>query len=537
MLLAGGALGCAASSEEGAALRVPGELYTREDARKHLAELARRYERLMRDHGYHEWARYAGKLDEGPAAQKQMEKLRQAEHELFTDADEVFQRFGQGVVAPRLQRLWELGALGLKLLGDKRAAELSDALEAVINGHQFLLDGKKIARGELITLRRSEDPAQRRRARQLEHELHVKAAPVASELIKRRIALAQELGLRSFYDSLLELRGITTARLMGLVTELNSYTRRAQYRLLYDLRKSATGALTIYDLDFAVFRHVRPPEERFDKERAIPTVKRLYAAFGIDLENPKLDLTIRDFAFGGQSISIHVPDDVRIVVTPAPGARFWGTLLHELGHAYAATRTHAEHPLYAGYEWVPGLSDPAFAEGLAEVFGRLLDEPRVLKDYVGLNDEETLRMVEARRVDTLLRVPRTLSSINFERIALEQPAANLDQLSLDLERTTLGLVAPRDAEPIWAASPFLATYPVYGQSYLLAAMMAVQVRDALKARFGPDWVTPDAGRHLTEGAVEDGARWTLDEKLVRTTGSPLEIAPLVRFLNAEPFRG
>jgi hypothetical protein len=151
----------------------------------------------------------------------------------------------------------------------------------------------------------------------------------------------------------------------------------------------------------------------------------------VNLDQPKIDLTIRQFAFSGQAIAIEVPKDVRLVVSPSPGSRFYGTLVHELGHAYAGTRTRPDHVLYAGHEWVPGLSDPGFAEGLAEFFGRLLDEPRVLKDFLGLNDDEATRLIQARRADGLIRLGRLLSSIAFERSALERPDANLDQLSLE----------------------------------------------------------------------------------------------------------
>jgi hypothetical protein len=536
-LLAGVCLGCSRSEPPSTppARRTARQLTTRDEGRERLAELTRRYEILMRDHGEHEWSRYAGKLEEGPLAQQRMERLRAAEREVFAEAEAVLRRFGDGLIAPRQQALWQQGALGLKLLGDPRSAELSDLLEATINGHAFELDGKPVSRGDLVLMRRSDDARVRRRVRELEHVLHRKAAPIARELFVRRKALAQELSIGSYYQALLELRGIKVARLMGLLGELGELTRPAYRRLHDDFRKQLrTRLLMPWDLEYAAHRMGNPPEQRFVREQALPMAKRLYAAFGIDLDQPKLDITIKDFAFGGQAISVRVPDDVRLVITPTPGARFYGTLLHELGHAYAATRTKAEHALYAGYEWIPGLADPGFAEGLAEVFGRLLDEPRVLRDFVGLTDEEAVRFVASRRLDGLLRVPRALSGITFERVALDSPDADLDYISLELERRTVGAYVPRNTEPVWATSPFFSTYPVYTQSYQLAAMMAVQVRDALKERFGERWISPESGRHLTASCVADGARWTLDEKLVKTTGSPLRVESLVRFLNGWP---
>jgi hypothetical protein len=240
---------------------------------------------------------------------------------------------------------------------------------------------------------------------------------------------------------------------------------------------------------------------------------------------------VRDFAFGGQSIGIVIPNDVRMVLNPLPGVRFQGLVLHELGHAYAMTRTREEHPLYKGYEWVPGLMDPGFAEGIAEVFARLLDEPRVLTEHLGLAPDEAERLIHARRMEDVLSIRRALFNIAFERAALEQPDADLDQISLQIERRFSGFYMPPDTEPVWATSAFFATYPVYRQSYTLASLCAVQVREALKKRFGEGWISPEAGKVLTETIVADGARWTFREKMIRLTGRPLEAAPLLAFMN------
>jgi|SoiMethySBSTD1v2_1073268.scaffolds.fasta_scaffold04927_18 hypothetical protein len=526
------ALGCAPKTEPTHPAGTSSELVTRDDARRRLAALAVDYEALMRAHGEHEWSRYAGKLAEGPEAQRSMAELRAKERDLFLEAERVLDHFGSGVISPRQDALWKSGALGLKLLGDPRAAELADALEATINDHRFVLDGKTLSRGELTALRYSEDPSARRRVRQLEHELHRRAAPIAVELLQRRHALAQELGLPSFYSALLELRGVAQQRLGALLGELSALTLSAYLKLHRALRVAQGGRLiAVWDLDFALRRLHRPPEERFTAEGALPFARALFGAFGVDLDKPRVDVTVRDFAFSGQAISVEVPNDVRLVVTPQPGSRFYGTLIHELGHAFAATRTRPENPLYAGYEWVPGLSDPGFAEGLAEVFGRLLDEPRVLRELVGLDATEAERLIAARRADGMVRVARGLQSVTFERAALEQPGQDLDQLSLALEGRFTGAFLPPGTEPVWATSPFLSTYPVYTHAYLLAAMFAVQVRDALKQRFGERWISPDAGNHLAETLIADGARWTLDEKLVRGTGSILTAQAFAHFLN------
>ncbi len=195
------------------------------------------------------------------------------------------------------------------------------------------------------------------------------------------------------------------------------------------------------------------------------------------------------------------------------------------------TRTRGTHPLLKGYGWVPGLMDPGFAEGIAEVFGRLLDEPRVLTEHLGLAPDEAERLIHARRANDVLRIRGLLTAFSFEREALANPEGDLDALSLAIERRFTGFYLPPDAEPTWANTPFLATYPGYVQSYLIASLCAVQVRDALQQRFGNDWISAAAGVHLTEQMVADGARWTFREKMIRATGKPLEASALLAFVN------
>jgi hypothetical protein len=530
LLLSGTALACTDKEPANPAASRPRN--PQDEARQKLHELARRYEALMQEHGEHEWARYAGKLKEGPEAQQKMKALRASEHEVFAEAAAILKRFGDSVTTPRRADLWRRGALGLKLLGEPRCAELSDQLEAIINDHQFVLDGKTYTRKQMAEMRRSDDPAARRNVRRLEHTLHLAAAPVATELIVRRREMGRELEERSFHVALLEVRGIKALFNWQTMDALHLRTQRKYFELIKQLRSASETSLMPWDIDYSVKKLFAHPDERFDPAQALPKVFGIYQAFGIDLENSGIDITVRDFAFNGQAISVKVPDDVRLVIRPNPGMRYYGTLLHELGHAVSARATREKDPLFKTYEWVPGLVDPGYAEGIAEIFGRLLDEPAVLTTHLGLSAEEAARVVTARKAEAALSIRRGWAWAHFEHVILEQPNVNMDQLSLSIERKEVGLPLPRDAEPTWATSPFLATYPVYTQSYQFAAALAVQVRDTLKARFGQSWISPAAGKWIQEALCADGARWTLREKLVRATGRALDPDPLIKWVNS-----
>jgi hypothetical protein len=480
------------------------------------------FEGLMAEHGLAEWSRYAGEAaahDEGQA----MASLRERERRTVASLALACQKEANRL-APREVELWLRAERGLQLLGDAKAAALADRLERLINDFSFEADGKAVSRQQLRALARSDDPADRRAANRAWGKLHRLAAPTAIDLLRRRRELGRELGLTGgFHGALLELRGISFERLRVLLGQLDERTRPAYVDALIAARKAAGSAeATLLDADWLVKKLGGPTEQAFPADGALPFARSLWASLGVDLDHPRVRIDVRDFAFAGQTISIHVPDDVRAVVRPTAGSRFYATLMHELGHAFASTRNLEARPVFKGYEWVPGLSEPGYDEGVAEIFGRLLDEPEVLSTHLpALSADDRALLLSSRARGELLGLRSRLISVAFERAALDDPEQDLDALWKRLHRDLLGLEGPADAEATWATSPFLATYPVYTQSYLLAAMLSCQVRAALRGRLGASWVSSAGGALLAAELVADGTRSRMDDKLRRLTGAPL----------------
>lgn len=487
-----------------------------------MAQLGLAYEALMSEHGLHEWARYAGQEAPAEDAAAAMQSLRRKEHELVARAALLSAAPDAGTTR-REAELWQRAHGGTLLLADPEAAALADRLDALINEFQFEHAGRTFSRGDLKRMARSPDPAERRLQHRLMGQLHAAAAPSARALLARRHLLAKAQGLEGFYPALLELRGVDSARFPALLEALETRTRDAFGVALSEAKRNAQlDVAAPYDRAYLSKMLGDYPDTAFPAEAALDFARRIWGALGVDFEHPKLRIDVRDFAFGGQAISIRVPSDVRLVVSPSPGAYFYSTFLHELGHAFAATRTRVSEPVLKGYEWIAGLSQPGCDEGVAEVFGELLDEVGVMERFgPALAPGELQRAQQGRRKGALLRMRGQLLSISFEREALRDPAQDLDALERRLLQELLGLHVPPDLEPTWATSPFLATYPVYTQSYLLASLFSQQLRATLRARFGSPWLRPEAAAWLVENVVHDAAATTLDQKLVRATGAPL----------------
>lgn len=483
----------------------------------------------MAEHGEHEWARYAGVAtgDEASNARK-MAQLREREREVVKRAASEARA---ARVSEREKQLWQRGDEGLSLLSDARASELSDRLEQVLDQFPLEVAGKRVGRGELRKMARGDDASLRREQRRAMGKMHREAAPLARQLFKRRAEVAASLGKKSFFDALLALRGVEPARLTALFERLRARTEQGYARAVAEASKNAgLSRPALWDIDHLSRKVGEIADERFSAAEALPLARRIWSQLGVDLDRPKVRIDVRDFAFGGQTISIRVPDDVRAVVSPSPGAKFYMTLMHELGHAFAATRNREGRAIFRNYEWVPGLTEPACDEGVAEVFGRIFDEAPLLEQLMPqLSADERERHATSRKKGEQLSLRVRLAAVAFEREAQARPDADLDGLSREIERRYLGGLDDEGAEPIWATSPFFATYPSYMQSYTLAAMLSCQVRAALRARLGPRWVSAQAGELLTS-FVHDGTQTTADEKLTRLTGRGLDEGDYVAWL-------
>lgn len=503
------------------------------EAKTRLDALSADYEALMTEHGYHEWARYAGEAAESADDAAKMAALRRREMTVV-DAARAAAEQARSLLRPREVELWSRASDGLTLLSDPESSHLSDELEGLINGFAFSVEGQRVTRSDLRKMAKSEDPKERRAQHRAWGELHAKAKPIAVKLLQRRRNFARQRGLvGGYYDALLHLRGLDPQRLASLLSAVSEGSRVAYERALDEAKKAADlSTIAPWDLDLLSRKLGELPDERFPASDALPYAQRAWSALGVDLNQPKIRIDVRDFAFGGQTISLKVPTDVRAVVSPSPGARFYATLMHELGHAFAATRDRATRAVFKGYEWVPGLSEPAYDEGVAEIFGRMIDEPALLAKLLPqLSEGERNEFVRVRARAELLTLRSRLVFIAFEKAALEDPDKDLDALYRQIESDILGTTTPTDAESTWAISPFLATYPVYTQSYTLAAMLSAQVRQTLRQQLGADWATPEAGQLLAEKLVGDGAETSMDEKLIRLTGAPLSADAYLTWLN------
>ena len=465
------------------------------------------YETIARRLGAATWLSYVGEVEgetaEDPAAVRaEFGPLLDAAATALascptTDLDPV--RARRVEIWRRSDRAWRLDA-------EPEAVRLRSELERRVNEHAFVRGEERYSRADMSRLSRSDDPAERRLVVDLRTDLHRAVLEDTMRLVSLRKAAAARVGGGTFAEAMLEAEGLPPALLDPLLAELDERTAEAWADVLRRGRE-ASGApdavLAPWDVSWLIERLGTTPDERWPKERALPALVETLRGIGIDLESLPIRRREGDFGYGGQTLAVSIPDDVRMMVNPLPGWRVWGTLFHETGHALQGVATTVPSPILKGYEWLAGASVPAYSEGMAELLGLLVGDRRFLERRTELSPEEIDRFLALWRARALASVRSRLADVAFERTLYQ--AGRTPMRPTGRGRAVSGMPVPSDAPPAWAATAFLAAYPCYMQNYVLADLVGAQILRALRERFGEGWLD-DSGRGRVPAREAVGGR-------------------------------
>lgn len=529
-IVACAALGCPASAPP----VVEGEP-TVTDPCSPLASLDADYEALARRVGAATWYSYAGSPADAPA--EDPAEVRAEFGALFDRAAPVLAACAAGTTPPAAARrleLWNRCAVAWRLDADPAAVRLRVELERRVNEHAFERGGTRYSRADLSRLARADDENLRRLALALRGDLHRAVVDDTLRLVEVRRRAAAQVGGGTYAELLLAAQGVPANLLDPLLDDLERRTRDAWEAVLQRGRSAAGLApdapLRSHDLQWLLEKLGGIPDDRWPKERAWPAVVDTLAGLGIDVESLPLERVEGDFGYGGQTIAVAIPGDVRMMINPLPGSRIWGTLLHETGHALQGVYTEVPDGMLKGYEWLAGASAPAYSEGMAELLGLLIGRPEFLARRTDLSADERERFLAVWRARSLLGIRAHLIDVAVER-ALYVEGADVEAVEREATRRYLGVERPADAPATWAANAFLAAYPCYMQNYVLADVVAAQVHRTLAERFGSDWLeNAEVGAFLRDALWRDGETREWTDRVRDATGAPLSVDALLQLL-------
>jgi hypothetical protein len=500
-------------------------------------DLERDYESIARRLGAATWASYAGGVEPSAEVPEEPAAVRAAFGPLFERSAPILDRCAacRDAAAARRIEVWRSTATAWRLESSPTALALRADLERRVNEHVFERNGVRYSRADMNRLARSEDAAERRLVAELRADLHAAVVEDTSRLAAIRREAARAAGVADWGTGILAAQGLPAGILDPLVEAIETRTRDAWTSLLVRTREAAgiDAPPAPWDLRRLIDSLGDVPDDRWPKEAALPALHAVLSELGVDPGAMPVRRVEGDFGYGGQTIAVSIPDDVRMMLNPMPGSRTWGTLFHETGHALHAAFTRVESPLLKGYEWLAGASAPCWSEGMAQLLGQLVGHRAFLERHTDLSQAEIDLFLAAHRARMLLSARSGLADLALER-SLYVEGTDPDAAERDVAGRYLGVDRPADARPGWAATAFLSAYPLYMQNYILADLVAAQIWEAVASRFGPGWAdAPAVGAFFREHLWGPGESRPWTERVEAATGFGLSVEPYLRLLGID----
>jgi peptidyl-dipeptidase A len=470
-----------------------------------------------------QWALYTGGRADG------LPHLQRVRAEIYRDlaTREGIDRWRGQCAGPSIERrrldLHQLAFRAALVDAEEPIVALEASLCEMHSCHRAWLDGRSRDDQELLyVLTHDRDRSRREHAWRARNALAVEMAPGLSQLVDRRNAAAERHGATSFHAFKLGLSGLCEEELLRSALLLEEATREPLVGWL-DERRARLGVprLEPWDLSFDVSGLKGRLRPYFGASALMPTLARALAGLGFVLDRLPILLDTEDRPHRSPhaySFAIDAPRDVRVLCHIAAGAASWQTVFHELGHAVYSTHHDEELP------W--SLRDaPAacFHEAIAQLFGGLVYDPDFLRRYLKLPEELLAEVEREHRMERIVELRWRLAMLHFERALYADrdgaPAASWwTQVDRYVGGGRLGLHVD---VPSFARILHFSTHPVYVQNYLVADLIAAQLRRALCADVGGFVDRPLAGRWLVDKVFRHGATLEWEALLTQATGEPL----------------
>ncbi len=444
---------------------------------------------------------------------------------------------GDALVRRQLEVLHDR-SLPQQVPADLRAeiVELEAGLDGTFNAFRGQIEGQGVDDNTIARiLRTSDDSDERRAAWEASKQVGAEVADRVLELARLRNRAAQHLGARDHFALSLATAELDEDRLFATLDEVDRVTAEpfAEWKAdvdatLADRFGCSAAQLRPWHYDNPFFQEP-PAEGAVDLDPWIAPqdlealTVRTYEGIGLDVRDSvrRSDLLPR----AGKSqhafcIDVDRDGDVRVLSNNSPSGYWAGTMLHEFGHAIYDLYVDRDLP------WLLRSMHPLTTEGVAMLFGRLVQDPEWLQTVVGVSDHDLAelepRLALARRAALLTFARWVLVMTNFERSLYADPAADHDDRWWELVSRYQLLHRPEGRHaPDWAAKLHLALAPVYYQNYLYGELVASQLQATLRARAGGIVDRPAAGALLVDELFKPGLAVRWDTLVEQVTGEPL----------------
>jgi hypothetical protein len=392
--------------------------------------------------------------------------------------------------------LMSVGTVGMAVTY-KQLLKLYEARATKVVSREFKFGGAPVNWGSWRQFAASTDDSA---ARKKVFDDFILKSSVLAPLVQRRFETYRALLAKFGTDPLslyLEHEGISYGRLTGVVQRLGELAKPPFRESLSRYSSEIIQRPAEYYDDFYFFRNRvfrRYAKELPTREEPIARITKTMRQMGLDASKIKVDDANRKGKNASAFCSgIKIPTDVRISYRKANPLEDFSSVFHEFGHAihFSSIDPHASFP-----------DRYAVANGVAEIFSiffeGLMHEKAYLTGELGLSGEIAEEILRRYRFNSLYFATFYAANSTLKLRYWHDNLAfdSLDGLYSDLTERFMGIRYPG---AYWKLHHVMPDYFLYSPSYLVAAVRALELRNALVARFGESyWRERGSGKAVME---------------------------------------
>ena len=363
-----------------------------------------------------------------------------------------------------------------------------------------------------------------------------KTAPEIIRLVKNRNEIAIALGLPDYYHVQFESKDISVEKVKALIDEIALMTGGPYLEAKEVIDKKLAKRFRIKVEELRPW-HYNDVNKSYLPQRFTLTldsllcssepVKRAACFFdgiGLNIQSVIEKSELENGTITSM-VNIDFRNDIRMIghITDTFGGLT--EIMHLGGHAAHYTNISEDIPYL--------LQSPNLivAEGVARYFENLAYDRKWLGEVAAFDEkadkEVGLIMQHFWEVDRLFRIRKQMVKADFEREIYSNPDQDLDRLWSELNYKYLGIRYPDEKGAcFWATDKYLTSLPCYIQNYILADIVAAQLKHAIDSRVldgGSLKICNNkkVGEYLITNLFRYGDMVSWEKLIEKSTGEPL----------------
>lgn len=377
------------------------------------------------------------------------------------------------------QKILHRVLLTAKVDFDSEVLSMQTELDNNITNYIFRLRGNNIARVKLNDiLANSSNRNERKEAYLAFHELHNFNENKLKLLIQRRNKFAKEVGFRNYFEYSLFQQEIDETWLINNLTLIKKEIQKSYQKVLSLIAEQlqiTLEDLAPYDIRYGFNRIMPEIDSLFRKDEAIKTLRKFITRIGFNFENLPIKIKEKDIPYGGYSVAISIPNDMRLLINPYESEKFYYLLFHEFGHCLHGSHIMTTDPFMKGYEWVKGAHNSLYAEIMADMLAEFLKNRGWLETFLNLSEKEINKVIANQAIEDMYRIMGFLFKQELEKSLYETDCKRIDEIYTSLYQELFLVQIPQKYLINWADDTWYTSYPIYYYTYILAPLFSSDI--------------------------------------------------------------